>query len=290
MGLARQEAMERIAFAEEHLRHLQDAMQKIGSIPAEPQDKPFFDPCIKDCVWVEHMFRETCGSGVTVSSIDLVDNALLHDMIADQAEILKQRSKATVFTQEDGVKLFGDPNKKTLLGRLDEMALRHIAPSFEDEAVKFLPCWHGVGSEEAAQNIAKMGLANLRSTDEGYFGAARYASLDPKYARQYCSTGDDTQVMLLCLGVVGRVYPVTVCDEDYSTLEPKTPQECKYYGKPLKPTFDAHLIGVRGPEYHPAQPAHRAEHFEIAFSADSQVLPVAIVRFRDGDLPGRLLS
>ena len=50
--------------------------------------------------------------------------------------------------------------------------------------------------------------------------------------------------VLLCAGIVGTAYPITLCADDFSTLPNTDEADCKWYGKPLKTKYDTHFAAM----------------------------------------------
>merc|ERR1712154_90407 len=84
--------------------------------------------------------------------------------------------------------------------------------------------------------------------------------------------------IILTACVVGNTWPVTPCADDFFCTPPKKPDDCRWYGMPLKPTYTEHLSAVSKTNFLAVNPT--AMHFhEIVFDQDAQLLPLAIVWF-----------
>ena len=89
--------------------------------------------------------------------------------------------------------------------------------------------------------------------------------------------------VLLCAGIVGTAYPVTLCDDDFSVLPNNDPSDCKWYGKPLKTKYDTHFAAVDdgANDNLPCAFDEPDKFHELCFDQDDQILPLAIVWFKD---------
>lgn len=233
---------------------------------------------------IKQLFHET-SSKFDVDSVQQLNNWDLERLFFQTALSMDQQFESPYFLPE----AINDPGKLSLLHLLQHSCRTDLI-SMEANHLKFVLCWHGVTSDDAVQSIARTGLANLRQLDAGFYGSGRYCSLEAAYACKYSSTyprdvpknSRGCWSVLLCIGVVGNVYPITSCADDYcGQLPPSHAEEGVFFGSPLKTKYDTHFIGVKGPSYLPPALPSGADYHELVFEAVGQVLPVAVVQFRE---------
>jgi hypothetical protein len=153
--------------------------------------------------------RPVAGYGMTRA--ELVRNEELERGFRSMVQQRSRRREeaGSVFNAQ----LVMDPEKMAALARLKQLFL----PSDIGLANVAL-VWHGCTLATAA-SICRYGAADLRRNDGGYFGSGPYLTPQAGYAAQY-ATGELTGaaaepnaagefVMLLCVVVLGNVYPLS---------------------------------------------------------------------------------
>ena len=122
-----------------------------------------------------------------------------------------------------------------------------------------------------------------RENDQGYFGSGVYSSPQASYAALYPTklaavdpNGRGEHVMVLCFVAVNKVYPITR-GVDYQGAS------CKFNGRPMASTFDAHVVEVDPQLGYQARKAN--EHpkdlrQELVVKDASQMLPRYLVYFK----------
>jgi len=139
--------------------------------------------------------------------------------------------------------------------------------------------------------LCKTGPADLRITDNGYFGAGIYSTLQAEYARGY-ATGELTSsippnergehTLLLCWIAVGNVYPITR-QLDYT----HNSNYSNFYENPcgiaLKAGFDAHFACVSPVDSYQATTNLNDPNVlhELVVKDQAQVLPRFILYFKN---------
>jgi len=132
---------------------------------------------------------------------------------------------------------------------------------------------------------------NAQKNDPGFFGAGIYFTPQASYAILYAAEGVAVTgttstpnelgefTLLYCWVAIGNLYPVT--RDDYVT------DQCVFYGKPLKPGFDAHCVcvdsklGFQATTSIKAIKENNARIFdEVVVGASAQVLPQCVVYFK----------
>lgn len=229
---------------------------------------------------IRSLFKDSSGTRYAASRIELCNSDLVNSAAACLHLLAMRRgnSASSLFNPSNSE----DPDKAALI--------EHLKQCFETKGhrANVLLCWHGPNSEATARSIARTGFAALSQTDPGYYGRGRYASLEAEYACLYASEYPECKTpnargewpVLLVAGVIGLVYPITPCAEDFDEpLPPNLPDQCKYFGAPMKAKYDTHIVPVAAPSYL-CVPSAAAEFHEIAFDQDAQMLPLAIVWFR----------
>jgi hypothetical protein len=155
-------------------------------------------------------------------------------------------------------------------------------PGTEAKAVNTFYSFHGT-TADIVPHICSNGLVAVRSTDAGYFGSGCYSTLNIEYALSY-ATGDHVGerkpgpypvVMFACS--VGMAYPVTR-GVDYSA---GGNGRSDFFGKPLKPGFDCHVVCVNAASGFQAVDRDRCEYVEVVIEQESQMLPVAVLWFEE---------
>ncbi len=135
-------------------------------------------------------------------------------------------------------------------------------------------------SVEVAESIFKTGFANLKTTDNGFYGSGFYFTPDLKYALEHYAKPDKDGVraLLVCDVVVGNVYPVieSAAEDAADTL-----RNCD-----LVPCYDAHVVAVHpGPPCEVCHPGNetksRPVYTEIVVRENAAVLPRFILLFKD---------
>jgi hypothetical protein len=153
-------------------------------------------------------------------------------------------------------------------------------PGTEARAVNTFYSFHGT-TAELVPHICSDGLVAVRSTDAGYFGSGCYSTLNIEYALSYAS-GDDVGIrkpghypVIMFACSVGMAYPVTR-GVDYSAAGNG---RSDYFGKPLKPGFDCHVVCVNAASGYQAVDRDKCEYVEVVIDQESQMLPVAVLWF-----------
>jgi hypothetical protein len=168
--------------------------------------------------------------------------------------------------------------------------------------------WHGCTFATVA-SICRTGTADLRRTDGGYFGSGPYLTPQAGYAAQY-ATGELTGaalepneggefVMLLCVVVLGNVYPLSR-EADYDRPDDFGRRSVSKFhcahpvpgvgpdadlakrdDKALKPGFDGHFVSISVNRNYQATPLGEDIDFdELVVKEDAQVLPLCKVYFK----------
>eukprot|EP00727_Mastigamoeba_balamuthi_P007212 m51a1_g3110 hypothetical protein (1272) ;mRNA; f:145346-149672 len=247
-----------------------------------------------------------------VTRIEAVNNSMLTTAFDMRGEVLERRrggeaSQMFHFAAKD-------PDQKAVLERLRKMFI----PQDQYKKANFTFLWHGC-APATAKAICLGGLADLRRTDGGFFGSGVYLTPQAQYAALYAAgltgkaptpTEQGEYTVLLAAGTVGLAYPVTR-KNDYSYPEKNEPYSlCSYHcaapipksaieayiaknsgplrealakrnDKALKPSFDTHFVGVSQVWRFQAAPPDQIQYDEVV-TAESQVLPLAIVYFKIG--------
>ena len=142
------------------------------------------------------------------------------------------------------------------------------------------------------------GLVAKRTTDPGYFGAGVYVTPNLEYAAQYAvgkfdspsATGgprssreDGSYPVVLVCAAIGEAHPITRSGDyrkgpEHGSLLQAANTNSDWYGKPLKPGCDAHVVGVSERTNFQAEDdlAHMT-YLEIVIDQEAQVLPLAII-------------
>jgi len=200
------------------------------------------------------------GSTYKVNSIQLVLNKNLRSMFEGEIAILDKRKNKLPFLptwhQEEDHVLRGQ-----IMSRLQGIQKNHEP----QPAVPVLPLWHGCTASVALE-ICETGLADLQTTDDGFFGRGLYLTNSWEYATRVYSKADLT--IILCWTVLGSVYPVVSRDM------------AKLRGQPHYLNYDSHYVPVKhlsGSSYIPCNAIEEAVYDEFVVFHRAQVLPCCIV-------------
>jgi hypothetical protein len=155
-------------------------------------------------------------------------------------------------------------------------------PGTETRAMNRFYSFHGT-IPEIVSHVCRDSLVAVRSTDAGYFGTGCYSTLNIEYALSYAcgdhfgerKPGPYPVVMFACS--VGMAYPVTR-GVDYS---PAGDGVSNFFGKPLKPGLDCHVVCVNAASGYQAVDRDRCAYVEVVIDQESQMLPVAVLWFED---------
>eukprot|EP00727_Mastigamoeba_balamuthi_P006359 m51a1_g2343 hypothetical protein (735) ;mRNA; r:557151-562002 len=246
-----------------------------------------------------------------IKRIVVWENDILEQQFVVRADIIERRRG------KDASKMFHfaskDPDQTAVLQRLRQL----FEPQDLYKKANFVFAWHGC-SPEKAESICQKGFANIRSTDGGYFGGGVYLTPQASYAVPYScgkwsnetvkKTEQGEYAVVLAAVVVGLAYPITR-KHDYSYPELNAPYSVSAFhcaapipkpvvdeyvrgnkeplrdalerrnDKALKPSFDAHFVGVSSKWRFQASPPGEIEFDEIV-TQEQQTLPLAIVYWR----------
>jgi len=223
---------------------------------------------------------------------------------------LQTRFEATLMIMSEQHEIAGSPmyerwattpEKTAVLKRFSD----HYHRVSTNERIKVVRTWVGISSK-IAETVCNTGLADLRKTDKGYFGAGIYSTLQANYALQYAEglgsskdiASDQEYCLLLCWVAVGNVYPISR-DVDYA----HGAYFSRFYdhenGYALKPGFDSHCVCVYTEPGKNASSYQAANKFdpeknlfpqdpkalvdEIVVKESSQILPYCCVHYKHKD-------
>jgi len=227
---------------------------------------------------VRRLFAKSAGTRFVLSRVEFIENELSLWVSSHMKVLHNRRQDQEVFNPDNP----SNSEKAALLSLLKS--------NFEtaDSKANVLLFWHGPSAEAPARSIARHGFAALSVLDPGYYGCGRYGSLEAEYACKYASEYPEPKVpngsgewpLLLVAGVVSMAYPITACADDFRPPLPVVaPEQCNYFGQPMKPKYDTHVVPVREPEFLVA-PVDGATFHELVFDQDAQLLPLALVWFK----------
>jgi len=219
-----------------------------------------------------------------ITEIHIVRNhAIQSDFIQQMEHFEYNRTELNLFNTY----VSPDPQKQYLINTLKKLFIRQDV----FKRTNVLLTFHGTSSA-LCDSIFQGGLQNLRNLDGGWFGAGIYVTPDIDYAIKSYSlktapNDHGEYCVLVCLCVVGITYPLTLCSDDF----PEYPKEkiSKYHcdwpkekgirnDKALNRGFDSHFIGVSYEmNYNASEFADDSTFYELVFSSNKQVLPLAVV-------------
>jgi hypothetical protein len=194
------------------------------------------------------------GNTNQVAGFRLVSvEAVIRDQMSCNAYEARQAN--LVNRRHTGVAHFNFPTRDFSAQQLNVLsALRDLfqerAPGVGSRAVNTLYAFHGPRCENV-DSVCMNGLTAVRALDAGYFGSGCYLTLNIEYALRYAYGEFDVPpytrrrpvdgrfpVIMFAVSV-GMAYPVTP-DVDYSSGQ----HHSDYFGRPLKPGFDCHVVCV----------------------------------------------
>jgi len=162
------------------------------------------------------------------------------------------------------------------------------------DRIKLVLAWHGC-KPSLVESIVHNGFCAFGDLDDGWFGSGTYTALeapyacgyaqglfDPSNAHQYRNRDGECAVFLVACAV-GFAYPVTLCEGDngdFLRLPQNHEADCKWFGKPLKSRYNAHLIAVDPSKGYFCGHERRGSVHELVLKADDQLLPLAVVWFK----------
>jgi hypothetical protein len=247
----------------------------------------------------------------TVTRAHLVWNDMLAPAFISCARKLEMRRGG------DSAQMFHfaakDADQVTVLTRLRNIFI----PQTQYKKTNFVFLFHGCAPNTATQ-ICRGGLADLRRTDGGFFGSGVYLTPEAQYAALYASalnpkiqpTEFGEFSVIMAASAIGLAYPITRKDYNFpaeNAMYSISSYHCafpikqeaitQYNGgqrqqilvelskredKALKPAFDAHFIGINASKWkYQACPPAEIEYDEIVIKEESQVLPIAIIYFKN---------
>jgi hypothetical protein len=160
-------------------------------------------------------------------------------------------------------------------------------PGMGARAVNTLYAFHGPRGENV-ESVCMNGLTAVRALDAGYFGSGCYLSLNIEYALRYAHgefdvpaysrprPADGRYPVIMFAVSVGMAYPVTP-DVDYSSGS----HQSDFFGRPLKPGFDTHVICVNENMGFQAVSRQECQYVEIVIDQEMQMLPIAVLWFEE---------
>jgi hypothetical protein len=147
-------------------------------------------------------------------------------------------------------------------------------------------CFHGPRLEHV-DSICKNGMVSVRKMDAGYFGSGCYFTLNIEYALRYAKghfdeiprapPADGRYPVIMFAAWIGMAYPVTP-DTDYSN---GPDQPSNYFGRPLKPGFDCHVVCVNQSSGFQSVNRSECQYAELVMDQESQMLPIAVLWFEE---------
>lgn len=166
-------------------------------------------------------------------------------------------------------------------------AFQERAPGSGDRTVNTVHCFHG-SRREHVESICNNGLVAVGGTDAGFFGMGCYTTLNIEYAARYAygdfdedeqgrrtgprSSPDRMYPVIMMAATVGMAYPITR-EADYEEWE----QHSKFFGKPLKRGFDAHVACVSELVAYQATKREQCQYVELVIEQQAQLLPMAVL-------------
>jgi len=188
------------------------------------------------------------------------------------------------------------PERETVLNRFSSCYQRVST----NDKIKVVQTWVGITSTNV-EIVCHTGLADIRVTDKGYFGAGIYSTLQADYARVYSEGSrfygipsippnpDGEHCLLLCWVAVGNVYPIS--KSDYGRNLPFSNFYHQDNGLALNPGFDSHCACVSRDDklLQAAKFNNDTEKFdqdpktlvdEIVVKESSQILPYCRVYYK----------
>jgi hypothetical protein len=193
-----------------------------------------------------------------------------------------------------------DDTQKYVLAALREQ-FQERSPHTSAKAVNTFYSYHGPRREHL-ESICMNGMVATRSMDAGYFGCGCYSTLNIEYAIRY-SRGDFDFVeddgvinpklarrrsvhrdgrfpVVMFATSVSMAYPITP-RTDYGHTQGTPPHCSDYFGRPLKPGFDCHVICVAESSNFQATTREDCQYVEVVIEQESQMLPIAVLWFEE---------
>jgi hypothetical protein len=160
------------------------------------------------------------------------------------------------------------------------------APGVDPRGANTFYSFHGCRVEHV-QNVCENGIVAVQALDDGYFGSGCYSTLNVEYAARYARGDFDVPrtvrqslngrypvIMFAC--AVSMAYPIT--PKNYGNVDGAPLGFSDFFGRPLKPGFDCHVVCVNEATGYQAVNRSDCQYVEIVMS-ESQMLPVAGLGF-----------
>lgn len=234
--------------------------------------------------------------GFTLDSVDMI----LHSR--DTYIAYEQRAAKISKLRQTGISFFNHPatnfnSQQHAVLNVLKAQYQDLPPGAELGSARTFYAYHGP-KFETLESVCMNGMISARAMDAGYFGAGCYTTLNIEYAIRYAAgefdvkPGDAGQApgpprklspdgripIILYATCCGQAYPVT------PALDYDNPGagHSKYFGKPMKPGFDAHVICVShhdrvGGE---AVNAEQCQFVELVMDQETQLLAIAVLWFK----------
>jgi hypothetical protein len=131
------------------------------------------------------------------------------------------------------------------------------------------------------------GMVAMSAFNDGFFGSGCYSTLNIEYAllyasgqlddlaRQRVAPADGRYPVTMFCALANKVYPIAHA-EDYTG----STQYSDYLGRPLKSTFDCHVVCVSKASDWQAVIPTVGEYVEVVVGQEVQYIPVAVLWFR----------
>jgi hypothetical protein len=230
------------------------------------------------------------GSGFRLVAVQ----AVLHD----EANYVCYRGRQTKLTslRQMGGQHFNfssksfDQEQTDVLSALRDQFQERYAASFA-KSVNGFYSFHGPRREHLS-SICVNGMVATRAMDAGYFGCGCYSTLNIEYAVRYAHGDFDEDGRVRAPPADGR-YPVVMFACSVSMGYPITPSVdyghtigvpegfSDYFGIPLRPGFDCHVICVSEATNWQATSRDECQYVEIVIEQESQMLPIAVLWFEE---------
>jgi len=241
-------------------------------------------------------FYQSVPQDVKISKIEFVQNFCLQKKFESTLMIMSRQGHEDE-SSPMGKRFIKTHEKEAVLKRFSDRYER-VAPN---DKIKVVQTWVGT-SPSVVDVVCNTGLADVRLTDKGFFGAGIYSTLQADYARVYAegryfgatpipANQDGEHCLLLCWVAVGNVYPIS--RNDYGRNLPFSNFYHEDNGLALNPGFDSHCACVYLDDrklFQAAKFNHDKEAFdqdpktlvdEIVVKESAQILPYCIVYYKN---------